>query len=144
MLSVGFEKQTLPVIILIGLTVGILMLSLPLAGFLCRKKFGPVKFSLWTAFWVLFMTTVFFMGVVVVQALIYSSLPFSQIIGQVLIFSSVYAAVLIAGLLPFEILLFSNTFWWKRFERIFGLNSFKQSKSQHQLETPMDIGSSPA
>jgi hypothetical protein len=33
----------------------------------------------------------------------------------------IYSGILIAGLLPFEILLFTNAFWRGRFEKLLGI-----------------------
>lgn len=119
-INTGLGLEAIQVSIFIGLTVGILMLSFPLAGLLCRKKFGPVRFSLWMAFWLLITTLGFFMTVGVIQA---ATINYSimNILLQVLIVSLIYAAILIVGLLPFELVLFISGFWRKRFEAVFRL-----------------------
>lgn len=120
--SLGFGAEAIAFLIFIGLSVGILMVSFPLAAFVCRKKFGPVRFSLWTAVWVFLMTIGFFLTVGIIQALMidYSAV---LILLQVLTASLIYAGVLIVGLLPFEILWFKNNFWRKRFEAVFGIKT---------------------
>jgi hypothetical protein len=120
--SLGFGAEAVAFLIFIGLSVGILMVSFPLAAFLCRKKFGPVRFSLWMALWVLLMTVGFFLTVGFIQSLMinYSMV---MILIQVLTASLIYAGILIVGLLPFEIVLFKSSFWRKRFEAVFGIKT---------------------
>jgi hypothetical protein len=118
--SMNIPVEMIQLSIIIGLTVGILFVSFPLAGFLCRKRFSAVKFSLWMAFWVLATTLGFFLGVGIIEAASMSS-SYINILLQVLIVGLVYGGILIVGLLPFEIVLFTNPFWRKRFEAVFGL-----------------------
>ena len=110
------------------------MVSFPLAAFLCRKKFGPVRFSFWMAFCILLMTMGFFFVMVMVQACMYSY-SLVDVLPQVLLASLIYAVVLIVGLLPFEILWFKNDFWRKRFEAVFRITTSRiKEVSENQLE----------
>lgn len=143
LVSLGFGMEAIQISIFIGLTVGILLVSFALAGFMCRKKFGPVRFSLWTAFWVLLTTTGFFVVVAFIQVMV-GHQSILEILLQVLMVSLIYAGILIAGLLPFEILLFVNGFWRKRFEAVFGLKPPKvaaiesiQMDEHSEPETPL-------
>lgn len=122
LVNLGMGIEAIQLSIFIALTVGIVMVSFPLAGFMCRKKFGPVRFSIWTAVWVLLLTNGFFMVFAIIQAAM-SDFPIMTLLLQVLLVGFVYAGILIAGLLPFEILLFVNRFWRKRFEVVFGLKT---------------------
>ncbi len=129
--SFGMEEETAMVAIFIGLTVAVLLISFTLAGFLCRKKFGPVRFSLWAALWVLVSTFGLFIVVAVIQAVIYNTSLLMMLTG-IFIAAPIYAGILIVGLLPFEILLFKNAFWRKRFEAVFGL----KTQATQTVETP--------
>ncbi len=120
LINLGFGMEAIQLSIFIGLTVGILLLSLALAGFICRKKFGPVRFSVWTGVWILIFTGIFFTVVMLIQYAMYD-MPFTGMFLEVMMVSLIYSGILIAGLLPFEILLFANAFWRKRFEAVFGL-----------------------
>jgi hypothetical protein len=124
LVNLGVGTEALQLSIFIGLTVGILLVSFALAGFMCRKKFGPVRFSLWMAFGVLLTTTGFFMVVAFIQVMV-GHQSIMMILLQVLMVSLIYAGILIGGLLPFEILLFVNGFWRKRFEAVFRLKTPK-------------------
>jgi hypothetical protein len=142
-INAGLGIEAVQVSIFIGLNVGILMFSFPLAGLLCRKKFGPVRFSLWMAIWVMLTTLIFFMTVGVIQSLMidYSVI---KILLQVLMVSLIYGGILIVGLLPFEILLFANSFWRKRFEAVFGLKKVQKDNFDPQSITPEDTETTPA
>ena len=73
-----------------------------------------------------------------------SHISFTTMFLQVLMVGFIYAGILIGGLLPFEILLFVNHFWRKRFEAVFGLKTFKQVDLEQPNGTALNTGSSPA
>jgi len=133
LINVGFGRDAIQLSIIIGLTIGILMVSFPLAAFICRKKFGPVRFSLWMAVWILLAAISFFMVVGIIEALTvnYSMMV---ILLQIFMASLIFAGILIAGLLPFEILWFKNAFWKKRFEAVFGIKTRPAPESVQQSE----------
>jgi hypothetical protein len=120
--TLGIRMEAFQVSVTTVLTVGILLLSFALAGFMCRKKFRPVRFSLWMALWVLLTTSAFFIGVAAIQAMMIDY-SFMRLLLQVLMVSLVYALLLIAAMLPFEIVLFVNHFWRKRFDSVFRLKT---------------------
>ncbi|MCK4999369.1 MAG: hypothetical protein KAS23_07535, partial [Anaerohalosphaera sp.] len=122
LINLGLGIEAIQLSIFIALTVGIVMLSFPLAGLMCRKKFGPVRFSIWTAFWLVIATIVSFIVIAIIQSVSYE-IPISEMLSELLIAGFIFAGVLIAGLLPFEIILFANSFWRKRFEAVFGLKT---------------------
>jgi hypothetical protein len=117
---VKLSMEVIQLSIFVGLTVGVLLVSFTLAGFKCRKRFGPVRFSVWTAVWVLLTTVGFFAIFGIIQAAMYN-MSMSMIVIQILMIGLIYGGILIVCLLPFEILWFKNTFWQKRFEAVFGL-----------------------
>lgn len=138
LVNIGLGIEAIQFSIFIGLTVGILLVSFALAGFLCRKKFGPVRFSVWMAVWVL-VTTVSFLMMFGVAQVGLSSMSFAEIFIQILIAGLIYGGILITALLPFEIVLFKNAFWRKRFEAVFGL----KTKAAAIKSVSMDEPSSP-
>jgi hypothetical protein len=54
----------------------------------------------------------------------------------ILMSGGIYAGVLIVALLPFEIVLFVNSFWRKRFEAVFGLKKRVTVQEFTQTEEP--------
>ena len=122
LINLGFGIEAIQISVFLGLTVGILLLSFTLAGFMCRKKFSPVRFSVWMAVWVLLLTNGFFMAFVLIQCVL-SHTPLGMIPVQVLLAGLIFTGILIILLLPFEILLFKNAFWRTRFEAVFRLKT---------------------
>jgi len=122
LINVGLGGDAISLSIIIGLSVGILMFSFPPAAFLCRRKFGPIRFSFWTAIWTLVMTVGFFIVFGVIEAILIRYSPI-MILLQIMMISLIYAGILIVGLLSFEIVLFKSDFWRKRFEAIFGIKT---------------------
>lgn len=121
LVGLGTGLEAFQISIFIALTVGILLVSFALAGLMCRKKFGPVRFSIWTAVWILLTTTLFFVGIAILQGMMTSSYTFVELLLEILMTVFIYGAILIVAILPFEIVLFANRFWRKRFDAVFGL-----------------------
>jgi hypothetical protein len=138
LINIGLGTEAIQISLFIGLTVGILMLSFPLAVFLCRKKFGPVRFSLWMAVWVLLTTSAFFCVFVMIQSAL-SGFSLMQVLPQVVMVTLIYAGILIVGLLPFEILWFNNSFWRKRFEAVFGIQTQRAAETVKPFEPDMSV-----
>lgn len=132
LVNIGLGSEALQVSIFIGMTVAILSISFPAAVFLCRKKCGAIQFSVWTAVWIILMTSLFFTGIVMIQSAI-SGFSVMQVLPQVIVVMLVYAGILIVALLPFEILWFNNSFWRKRFEALFGI------KTRRPVEVPVEV-----
>ncbi|MHC4553230.1 MAG: hypothetical protein ACYSUT_10790 [Planctomycetota bacterium] len=139
--GIGTGQEAMVISIFIGVTVAVLMISFVLAGYLCRKKFGPVKFCLWTALWVFVLTNLLFFVIIAIQ---YASvgmggIDFAMVLLQVLMVSGIYAGILIVALLPFEIILLANTFWRKRFEAVFGLKApVPPASEEPEVQTDVD------
>ena len=120
--DLGMLTQVLSMLIMVGIIVGIFLTAFPLSCFLCQKKFGPVRFCLWMAMWILISTMSLFAILGLIQAVIYSEMYWSVVI-QVFTAGLILGGVLIAGLLPFEIVVFVSPFWRKRFEMLSGLKT---------------------
>lgn len=121
-INLGFSSDTIQASIIMGITAAVLMISFSLASLLCRRKWRPVRFSLWMAFWLWLLSAGSFLSVMlIVSAMNGYSVATADELSQVLIVSLVFTAIMAVGLLPFEILFFKNAFWRKRFEAIFGL-----------------------
>ncbi len=121
LVSLGIGTEAIQLSIVIGITVAIFMLSFVLAGFMCRKTFGPVRFCLWMGLWVYVFTLGLFLSVALIQVASMGWEYAAMMMVSILISGSIFAGILVVALLPFEILLFVNGFWRKRFEAVFGL-----------------------
>lgn len=123
MVSTGFNRTSIQVSIVMAIILAILMLSIPLAAFLCRNKFGAVRFTLWTLLWLWLLTMSLFTAVLVIQSALNGSMFVAVMLLQVLMIGSIFTAFLAVALLPFEIVWFKNAFWRKRFEALFGIKT---------------------
>jgi len=138
LINLEIETAAEQFLIFIGLTVGILLVSFALAGIMCRKKCGSVRFSVWMAIWILLTTNIFFIGVALIRASM-STISLAMMLLQVLMVGFIYGGILIAALLPFEILLFVNSFWCRRFEAVFGLKTKKDTiEAQTESQIPVN------
>lgn len=137
MVSLGFGTEAIQISIFLGLTVGILLVSFTLAGFMCRRKFGPVRFCIWMGVWVLLTTIGFFAVFGIIQSVMYG-MSMSMMIMQILMVALIYGGILVIGLLPFEILWFKNAFWRKRFDAVFGL----KTRAVVQIDLPSEVEAS--
>lgn len=120
--NLGFGSDTVQASIIMGITAAALMIGFALAGLLCRRKWRPVRFSLWLVLWLWVLSAVSFLSVMLVVAAINNFSIAGELL-QVLIVSLVFTAIMAIGLLPFEILFFKNSFWRKRFEALFGIKT---------------------
>jgi hypothetical protein len=85
------------------------------AGVLSRKKFGPVRFSVWLGLGLLLTSFLVLGSVTAVQVYRYFELRLLWIIGvQILIITLVFFLLM----LPFLVLFFVNGFWRQRFAAI--------------------------
>lgn len=123
LVDTGLTAQVFAVCIFIGISISILMISFVLGGFLSRKKFSPVRFCVWTALWVIVFTFALFLVVGLFQILLMDIGYAAEMLIGVLIGGGIYAGIMVAALLPFEIVLFVNSFWRQRFEAVFGLKA---------------------
>ena len=123
LVGIGTGIEAAGVSIMIGVTVAILMLAFALAGFHCRKTFGPIQFCLWTALWVLVFTVGLFLVVALIQIMSMGLQYAAMMLLGILMVGGIYGGVLVVALLPFEIILLANTFWRKRFEAVFGIKA---------------------
>ncbi len=123
LVNIGLNRTTIQVSIVMAIILVILMLSAPLAAFLCRNKFGAVRFTLWTLLWLWLLTMSILTAVLVIQSALRGSMFVAVMLLHVLMTGSIFTAFLAVALLPFEILWFKNSFWRKRFEALFGIKT---------------------
>ena len=123
LVSIGTGTEAMGVSVFIGITVSVLMISFALAAFLCRKTFGPVRFCLWMTLWVFVFTNGLFLVVALIQIATMGMQYAAMMLLGILMGGGIYSGILLVGLLPFEIILFANGFWRKRFESVFGLKA---------------------
>ena len=113
----SLRGEWVQVSMIIGLIGAVLLCSFPLAGFICRKTLRPVRFCLWLALVIVVLSVVFFLifGLIMSAA---DDFPLATMLLQILAASLSLSGVLIVVLIPFEVLLFANPFWRKRFDAV--------------------------
>jgi hypothetical protein len=118
-----------------GMSVGIALIAISLAAVMSRKRFGPVRFCVWVAVWLLIITPLLLLAAAAIQIRDVSG-TFDNLI-PILKTSLIFAGVIIAGLLPFEILLFVNRFWRKRFDKVIGISTSREVFSAEPPAPPI-------
>lgn len=118
LVEIGTPAYRLQIGLVVAFYLLILLVGFVIAGFLSRKQFGPVRFSLWLALGVLLATSCVFGILLTIQMFMYFSVYLLWIYVIVVSFST---AVLWGGMLPFLVLFFVNDFWRHRFSAVMGL-----------------------
>lgn len=138
--SMSFSSDTMQLSIICGISVAILMVSLPLAGFACRRRHGAIRFFLWMGIWILLTTGILYSALIMIYSIIYS-MPTGMMLMQVVVITLVYSGILLAGWLPFHVILAKNRFWQQRFEAVFGypLGKAKASDEVQRVEIQVDL-----
>jgi hypothetical protein len=120
--SLGFEFSAEGVaacVVMVILSLAIVC-GQGLAGLMCRKKYGGVRYSLWTALWetVLIAVPIAAYGIFVVVMIATSRdniLQVFAVLAGVAVGATLLGAVVYGVSLPFLILLQRNRFWRERF-----------------------------
>lgn len=113
----------------------VLLSALPFGALMCRKKWHPVRFSIWAAVWM--FVTMLPLVYVFVAVQLSAALPVGYL-PQILMASLLLSAVMTAGLLPFEILWFTSGFWRQRFEKLLLLRTRPTTKPVEQVEAAVE------
>ncbi len=127
------------------LVVSILSLwgALALTKMNCSKRFCITRFLVWQGIYLFLFLLLLFMAVLYIWSL-NKGYPSERMVPDTLIGAAICTAIYFMGLLPFEILLFVNSFWRKRFEAVFGLKTKSVAIESVEVEQePLDAGSSP-
>jgi len=104
------------------LEIVIMLLVFVLAGWCCRKQYGPKRFMLWLAFWTIVISLVG-MFIYFLISMRPSADELINQIPEVLVGSLILAITIYMLNLPFLILAFASTFYRERFYAYFRLKS---------------------
>jgi hypothetical protein len=117
----SFFRYGIPFAATSMLLIAAILLTFVLAGFKCRKKYGPVRFMLWLAIWmiggvtasILILCTVAF----TIASIMGEELPVSWLLFlmQVISVGLILGGALYAVALPFMIFVLNNSFFRGRF-----------------------------
>lgn len=117
----SFFRNGLPFAATSMFLIAVMLLTFVLTGFKCRKKYGPVRFMLWLAIWMIggvtasiliFCTVVFTIASIMGQEL---PAPLLLLLMQVISVGLILGGALYAAALPFMIFVLNNSFFRGRF-----------------------------
>lgn len=128
LLGIGWGDVAIQILIFFGIMSSVLLLSFVIAGLWSRKKPGPVRFAFKLATCI-FLTTITLVLTLVALLMASESTSFSTIALKVLMSASACAGIMIALLLPMELVLLIHPFWRRRFEAIMGFPTRKPTPS---------------
>jgi hypothetical protein len=142
LVSFGISTPESSVLAILSVLIATVMLfAFVLAGFKCRKKYGPVRFMLWLAIWMVGgMTVAMFLyyGIVLIgQGLEYQTM---MVLVQVAFTGLVLGGGLYAATLPFMIFIFNSSFFRGRFFACLHLKSMPMaSNAAEPVAQPSDF-----
>jgi hypothetical protein len=123
--GIGWDSNPPIWAVAIFLLVGLLVFSvaLSLAGLFCRRRYGPIRLSLWSMVCFLVMSTLAILPFYIIATIqSRSSVPTMEFIAAVL----GTAGVMFAALLPFLLLSFVNEFYRERLKDLLHLRALAQ------------------
>ena len=134
------SRAGLELLVIQALGITTMLLVFVLAGWHCRRRYGPWRFMLWLVLWIVVVSIVAFLIFFLIA--VGRSGPVEEItrqIPQVLIAGLIFAICLYMLNLPFMILAFVSPFFRRRFYAYFHLKSMSISSpsgmdSEHQDE----------
>jgi hypothetical protein len=119
--SLGFEFSAEGVATFVAMVVLSLAMvcGQGLAGFMCRRKYSMVRYSLWTALWEILLIAVqiaaYGIFVVIMMAASRDTLQAFAVLASMAVGAAILGALVYGVSLPFLILLQRNRFWRERF-----------------------------
>jgi len=130
-LGFGFSQDAVVALVMLGVLALAMLLGFVLAGWRCRKRYGPVRFMLWLAVWMvavcLVCTLVFYVIVCLAQQ---TPIPISTILFMASIVGLILAILLYIINLPYMILALRSSFFRERFYACLRLKAMPEA-SQH-------------
>ena len=149
--GLDFSKETLASVILLAVVILTTLFGFTLAGWRCRKTYGPLRFMLWLCIWMVIICLAFMLIYFGVMFIVYTGRipPISVLIAVLLTSGLVVSGSAYAILFPFMLLVFNNNFFRRRFYACFHLKSMQpplasiidteQTSDQHpNLQIPED------
>ena len=123
-LGTGFSLDAVWGLIVLAIQALAILISFVLAGWCCRKRYGPVRFMLWLAVWIVAACIVSMLVAYSIMFFIQQvSIPILTLLFMTLIVGSVFAACLYVIVLPFMILAFRSPLFRERFYACLRLKS---------------------
>ena len=112
----GFSQDTVVALVILTVMALTMLLGLILAGWRCRKRYGPVRFMLWLAIWMVLICLASILVFYTIAFMIEQApIPISTILLMATIVGSVLGVCLYVINLPYMILALSSSFFRERF-----------------------------
>jgi hypothetical protein len=112
----GFSQDTAVVLSMLAVLALAMLLGFVLAGWRCRKHYGPVRFMLWLAIWMVFVCLATILVFYLIAFMIEQApIPISTILLMATIVGLVLGVCLYVINLPYMILALRNSFFRDRF-----------------------------
>ena len=118
-------------IIILAPSIIAMMISFVCAKIACSRQFYISRFLIWQSLCLLSMLTVL-LTVGAYAWCLSHNLNTTRIVFEAMLCGAICSIIYVFALLPFEMLLFCNPFWRKRFEAIFGLKIPEQGNLEQQ------------
>ena len=129
-----FSRETMVILPMLAVLALAMLLGFVLAGWRCRKRYGPVRFLLWLAVWmvvvclasmILFYVITFFIQKV--------SIPITRIVFMASIVGLILAIFLYVINLPYMILALGSSFFRERFYACLRLKAISEAPQQADI-----------
>ncbi|NQT03311.1 MAG: hypothetical protein HQ580_14885 [Planctomycetes bacterium] len=132
LLSNGFSKHITAIASLAAVSIPAIILAFVLAALYSRNSFNTARFIIYIGAALFSVSLIIFASI---MSILYTT-PINTWIDDLLTVSFFSSLIYYAGLLPFLILLFSNTFWRKRFEAVLGIQTKITIEPLPPIKTP--------
>ncbi len=115
-LGFGFSQAAVVALVMLTVSALAMLLGFILAGWRCQKRYGPVRFMLWLAIWMVFICLASMLVFYAIACIIEQApVPISTILLIAATVGSVLGVCLYVINLPYMILVLSNSFFRERF-----------------------------
>ena len=112
----GYSQDTVVALVILAVMALSMLLGFILAGWRCRKHYGPVRFMLWLAIWTVFVCLASILVFYVIAFMIEQApIPISTILLAAAAVGSVLGVCLYVINLPYMILVLCSSFFRERF-----------------------------
>lgn len=122
LLSVGFGEDIISITLLAVISIPAILFAFIIAALTCSRPFNTARFII-TLGVALFSVLLIIFSMIMFVFSPMPDIPLKNQIIELLMVSFFSSLIYYTGLLPFLILLFSNSFWRKRFEAVMGIQT---------------------
>jgi len=130
----GFSRDTIVVLPMLAVLALAMLLGLVLARWRCRKHYGPVRFMLWLAIWIIVVCLASILVFYLIAFMIEQApIPISTILFVAAIVGSVLGVCLYVINLPYMILALCNSFFRERFYACLRLKPIPAASKQASI-----------